>query len=397
MSDPDPQDRFSEAKAAFLLSAIRHAKGEAATKVAIAMMTFASRSDFDATGALMAWPSMRTLADLTGIFRSRIDRGIKSLEASGLVTVERPDKRGATHHNRYILAARNGRTGADNAHGPNGRTSVANSKSENGRTGADNAHGPNGRTHADAKSAPVGPKYIIPTGADPAGGGAVTRDPASPDADQGIIDPSDEHSDASAGARERARSADAQGADHPASDPEVASFDLDLVPEHAPVDGTVPMPVLRRGQHISLAERDALSAGWLQAEGPMMDDEEDEGPCPITAAAAELAEIHGETLGDLEAFADQVLDGFGGGLPEPAERAAFRAAKVIRAATAAGDAGHLWLVHKAVIFRLLERSTGGRTAAMAALARYDAAVRAASVAIREKHRADIHDKEEVEC
>ncbi|RHZ95341.1 hypothetical protein D1122_14915 [Cereibacter sphaeroides] len=163
----------------------------------------------------------------------------------------------------------------------------------------------------------------------------------------------------------------------------------------------MPLPIPRRGQHISLVERDALAEGWLRAKGPLADadadEDEDDGPCPITLAAAELAEIHGEMLGDLETFADQIVDGFGGLFAEPAERAAFRAAKAMRAAMATGDAGRLWPAHKASVLRLLERTTGGRDAAAAALARYDAAVRAASVAIRERHQAEVRDEEEVEC
>ncbi|WP_101341867.1 hypothetical protein [Cereibacter azotoformans] len=378
MSAPDPQDRFSEAKEMFLLAAIQHAKGEAAMKVAVAMTTFASRSDFDATGALVAWPSMRTLAELTGIFRSRIDRGIKSLEASGLVTVERPEKRGATHHNRYILAAQNGRTGADNEHGPNGRTSVANSKSENGRTGADNEQASNGRTHADAKSAPVGPKYIIPTGADPAGGGAVTRDPASPDADEGIIDSSDEHSDASAGARERARSGDVQGADHPASDPEAASFVFDLVPEHAPADGVVPLPIPRRGQHITLAERDALAEGWLRAEGPLADEADDEDAeaeeqddreyAAVIQAAAELRRLHGWSTGDAETLVFEAVRGCVYGARESAQLAGDMAC---RAMSGLQDeaAAQAWRRHLAVMRAVFVVHAGDKKAE-AVVARY---------------------------
>ncbi|PZX27519.1 hypothetical protein H9N28_07145 [Rhodobacter capsulatus] len=215
LSNPRGRDPFAIAKERYVLDVVRHAQGEAATKVAIALaLSIASRKEFEASGALLAWPSMRTISEATGIFRSRIERGVKALEASGHLTVERPEKRGATHHNRYILQIPYGRTDAANPDDAIGRTTVANSADEIGRADAANREqgigrtaGANiGRTDADAMAAPVGPNL---TENPPDGAGAST--PPAPDTpeDGAVCDVEAQDQDAnaatSAGAVERAR------------------------------------------------------------------------------------------------------------------------------------------------------------------------------------------------
>ncbi|WP_417264551.1 helix-turn-helix domain-containing protein [Celeribacter sp.] len=166
------RDPFAEAKDAYLKGLVRDGKlGEAAVKIAVELtIGFANRLEFEATGALVAWPSMRTLSEETGLFKSRIERAIKLLEETGHIVVDRPEKRGATHHNRYTLKIQNVRTGADNK------------KPKKVRTGA------------DALSAPIGTKTLekpLELGA-----GAQTRH--APEEHHGVLHRADDVSETQA-------------------------------------------------------------------------------------------------------------------------------------------------------------------------------------------------------
>ena len=122
-------DAFSEAKDDFIMAIVRDGTiGEAATKIAVTLaIGFANRAAFEERGELTAWPSMRLLAQETRLFRSRIDRALKALEAAGHLVIARPEKRGAKHHNRYTLVGANVRTSAAIKSPSIGRTDVANS------------------------------------------------------------------------------------------------------------------------------------------------------------------------------------------------------------------------------------------------------------------------------
>lgn len=141
------RDAFSKAKDDFIMSVVRSgAAGEAATKVAVTLaVMFANRAAFEGRGELTAWPSMRLLAEETGLFRSRIARALSALESAGHLLVDRPEKRGATHHNRYTLVT------------AIGRTNVANSI---GRTDADNDTPQLAAPVRTILAAPVGPNSL---------------------------------------------------------------------------------------------------------------------------------------------------------------------------------------------------------------------------------------------
>jgi DNA-binding MarR family transcriptional regulator len=157
MADDNRPDRFSAAQHQYLLAVAKNKDiQEAPLKTAIALtLAFADRREFEETGRLAADPTMRKLADETGLFRSRITRAIAALEDAELLAVERPEKRGAGHQNRYLMLLPIGRMDADNS---NGRTGADN-ESRIGRTTVSNS---NGRTRADGMAAPVRPILAAP-------------------------------------------------------------------------------------------------------------------------------------------------------------------------------------------------------------------------------------------
>ncbi len=343
------RDPFAIAKERYVLDVVRHAQGEAATKVAIALaLSFASRKEFEASGALLAWPSMRTISEATGIFRSRIERGIKALEASGHLTVERPEKRGATHHNRYVMQIPNGRTDAANPEDAIGRTNVANSADEIGRADAANQEqgigrtdGANiGRTDADAMAAPVGPNLLDDR---PDGVGAQSR--PSPDAPDcgAVCDVEDNDQDAnaaaSAGARDRARLTGGGS---------LAALALEaqrIVPASAPE--TEPDPAaayFKDGVDVSLDELDRLMAQAREA-----------------LARQEAARALGDALELLDNEADELAPEIINGLVDGDEdaRATFAAAVVDAVDGAAEGRTNRWRMVISAMRRVITTEYSG--------------------------------------
>jgi hypothetical protein len=97
-------DSFEVARAAFLRRLARAPAGEAAVRGGLLLaLDYANRATFEATGELCAWPAMKTVAAGTGLFLRRVRDAIGRLEAAGLVTVTRPETRGAGHHFVYTL------------------------------------------------------------------------------------------------------------------------------------------------------------------------------------------------------------------------------------------------------------------------------------------------------
>lgn len=192
--------------------------------------------------------------------------------------------------------------------------------------------------------------------------------------------------DASAGARERARSDDAHGPDHSASDPEVASF-LFLVPEHAPADGIAPLPVLnpKRGRHITLEERDMLAAGWLLEDCPLAADEDDFDAaveaqeameCAASArAVVKLERLHGWPTGDAETLVFEAVRGCVYGARDGVRLAGDLAYRVMSGVQEAAVA-QTWRQHLAVMRTVFAVHAGAEKAetAIAVYARaHDAA------------------------
>lgn len=379
------RDPFSVALDQFLLEVACDARvKEAGAKVAILLARrYANREHFEATGILVAWPSMRTIAKLLGLFRSRVERGLKLLEETGHVSVDRPEKRGATHHNRYTLHFDNGRTDAAIDEEENGRTDAANSKdpigrttvaNSIGRTDAANDGGVIGRIGADAMAAPVGPNLLD----NPLeGAGALCARPAPistvevEDDDQGI-DLIFSETDAETGARDRARQ------------PEVGSSAPFSASDHSPaaVPSTEEFHAVEVG-FVTLHDLDRLAAEERAAEAAetAIVDACDNEADPVDNAANALKALHGSALDDPLGLASDLLDGFPEGDPEAADRAATFVAKALRRAGSNAAARPIWDGTRHIVWLLFRDSCGCDARADEALADLAVAVRTAGLTL----------------
>jgi hypothetical protein len=173
------RDPYAEARDMFIMRVVAEPRAtEAAVKIAVAMAVgHVNRIAFERNETLTAWPSMRTIAFKLGMFRGRVARALALLEEIGLITIVRPDKRGATHHNRYVLHHVARLLDQETGDGI-GLTTVANSGEKNGLIVEDNIEaekGAIGLSGEDAMASPVGPKSIEEP---PEGAGALSARPA---------------------------------------------------------------------------------------------------------------------------------------------------------------------------------------------------------------------------
>jgi DNA-binding transcriptional ArsR family regulator len=67
------------------------------------LLLLALADEADDTGG-SCYPSMRRLAERMSVHVTTVRRHLDDLEAAGLITVDRPEKQGRGHHNRYQLA-----------------------------------------------------------------------------------------------------------------------------------------------------------------------------------------------------------------------------------------------------------------------------------------------------
>lgn len=386
---PSQRPSFAEAKDVFLLSVSDHpAVGEAACKVAIRLaLSYANREEYERTGRLIAWPSSRSLSAKTGLFRSRVERGIRSLEDCGLVTVERPEKRGATHHNRYLLHFAIGRTDAANSEGEIGRTAVANSGAGIGRTDAAIEKEGIGRTDGAAMAAPVGPNSLEKP---LEGAGALAARPAPVLEDEGVI------------YREKAK----QGAEE---DADVGA--RDRAPVSLPAStNSVPVTMedldrLEAEERAGCAPEGAPAPIPPAADLPDDDDEEVEvvfqaDPMPSGDVLADVMEdIHARVACDApheigaSEFSREWYRGFVLGFPGPARLIAADTARVIARLSELEqiDPDEFMHVeeyrtdHLAAINRLARLTTADRSSAALAVEKYERAVgrRVANLKIRD--------------
>ncbi|EGJ21209.1 hypothetical protein RSWS8N_03985 [Cereibacter sphaeroides WS8N] len=318
---------FDKERDAFLLEVSANRKLSAAAKsIAIQIaVKHANRMQFNNGAWDLAWPSFETLAEATGYQRNAVIVGVNQLATEGHLDVRR-QKGGSGRSNRYRWIIKGTVTIDAQDAVDDGENSIVDDTVSD-----ENSIVEDTRTVSSTIPEPL----EEPLGG--AGAHAPALEPPKTAPSPDTVESLNNVQDASAGARDRARSDDVQGRDHPASDPDMDGRVFDLVPEYAPADGIAQLPVLRRGQHISLAERDALSAGW-HGLGPSVsppDAVEEDGPLPTAVAAAAFARLHRD-LGDAEAFAADVLDGFAGGDGDAAARAARIAAKVLRQAVSQG-------------------------------------------------------------
>lgn len=341
MTRENERDAFSASKDRFLMQVVCDRRlGEAATKIAVLLVTgHANRREFDETGTLAAWPSMRTMASRTGLFKSRIDRAVRLLEETGHVVVERPEKRGATHHNRYVLVT-NGRTDAANPDDMNGRTTVASPDRRNGRTDAANQKCVNGRTGGDAMAAPVGPKPLEKT---LEGRGRAQRAPA-PVSDavlEGVEDLPLGHHDrppaesAGPGARERARPATAIDQDLERGH-EYDEGELSLVPADASDEEPPSSAFAILGETATSGDLDRWAVAEREAGFVVISNR---------AAVQALTAVWGDLLPDPEGYADRATAGFVARSSDAAEQAVRATVAALKATGSPEAAGRVWARH----------------------------------------------------
>ncbi len=214
------RDPFSAARDDFVMAVLRHVQGEAAVKVAIALVVnYASRAEFERTGRLVAWPSLRTVAEMVGMFRGRLSRGLAILEDGGWLTIERPVKRGVGHHFKYFLNVVEAAPAAAEAPkrkrsdtskttatvGAIGPTTVANSDAAIGLGAEANQQAAIGLTGEDELASPVRTNLLEDT---LEGAGAHSARPAPCSSDDVSVDEvvqtQDQQDGKDGGARERA-------------------------------------------------------------------------------------------------------------------------------------------------------------------------------------------------
>lgn len=366
------RDPFSEAKDAFALKVVsdKHL-GEAAVKVAIVLVIgFANRNIFLECGGLKAWPSMRLLAQRTGMFRGRIDRALKALEGAGYLTVERPEKRGATHHNTYTLNVI-GRADEANSEEGNGLTTVTNSIGRADEANSNAEKDQIGRTDEAAMAAPVDPK-LLEKPLD--GGRALGR--------------------ASAYSNVRGSSSEDDEDIHVVEQRDISAPDgpnvtlSDLSPRRSASEeekyvGT--LVTLADLERLAAEERAAIDTAQVDpsdtcfTNAPEMD--------PEVLACEALAALHGDALADPEGFVIDVLDGFPEGNIEAADRAARISARLL---LCSGDrASFAWRDHRNIVRLLFQNLTGSTELADAAAADFHACVAAVGEEIKSARRRDL--------
>lgn len=358
---PSKDEGFARARDAFLMRLAKADVGEAAARVAIVLAVgFSNRKTFSDTGTLSAWPSMRTLAAQTGLFRGRISRALGALESAGLITVERPEKRGVGHHLRYTLHPGIGLIDEANSKAGIGLTDVTNSEDGVGPSDEANSEGGIGLKAEDVLSSPVRTDLIedlLEKGA-----GAQSA-PLAPEPSEDL----QESVNGQTGARERAHlTADLEGRELylvPDLTPPDASEDLD----HTPFD--------IEGDPTTLTDLDRLA-----------DEEAAAAAHPLAIAAAGLAAIHGEKLLNPRSLASDIADGF---LTDDADAAAHASEMIAyQMAEAGAYAEATWTAHREIARRLFAALAETPAQASDALNDLGETVRRAFMAEMADRRAD---------
>lgn len=365
---------FSEAKDRFALGVASDRRlGEAAVKVAVVLVLgFANRDRFLECGKLKAWPSMRLLAKRTGMFRGRIDRALKALEVTGHLTVERPEKRGATHHNTYTLNVI-GRADEANSEEGNDLTTVTNSIGRADEANSNAEKDQIGRTDEAAMASRVDPNLLEKPHD---GGRALGRASACQNEGGGFSVIEEENSDVEAGR-------DISALDGPNITPSDLSLRRSASEEKDNYTGT---PVtLADLERLAAEERAAIDTA--QVDPPDTCFSQAPEPDPEVLASEALAALHGDALADPEGFVIDVLDGFPEGNIEAADRAARISARLL---LRSGDRASLvWRDHRNIVRLLFQNLTGSTELADAAAADFHACVAAVGEEIKSAWRRDL--------
>ncbi len=396
------RDPFSAAKDDLLLTIGGHpCADENALKVSIWMVKeHANRREFEATGTVTAWPSIRLLASETGLTKSRVQRGIERLELMGVMRVERPEKRGAKHHNVYSLSAMwlRDRHDIERDIGTMKEETQVKKKSKNVRANVDIHFDGNVRNDTDIENG-----LSVRTGdaemssqADPnlledhlEGDGAPLGAPQSPVQE---LRPHDKNLTAErCGTVADDRDQPPLPSDGPQEgDEPIFDYDDRDLPE-------IPADVADRFRQ----EDEAWPPPETEADPEDLDDDlwltddlmtEPSEDGAFTAAIRDLRALHGADILDLEAFALDFTDGFLWSDFKARERAARCITKVLLQAGA--DAQAIWADHVKILKRLAIGNGQSHDAALATMANYHSAVAAAADAIKSERRRRMFDHSE---